>query len=101
MLFEQKKTRQEEKEKEKEDEDEEPACDNRCNAKVSRVIVWEKPKKDVASWTNECDESANVRDGQERVNLCARARQDACEDQDTWAEIGSFLRSWKLQITER
>lgn len=51
----QKKIRQEE---EKEKEDEEPAITNRCDAKVSRVIAGEKPKKDVASWTNECNEFA-------------------------------------------
>lgn len=83
-------------EKEKEDEDEEPACDNQPVQRKSVSCYRRREAEEGCGELNERVQRVCKRQRwqrPERVNLRARARQDACEDQDTWVEIGSFLCS--------
>lgn len=54
------------------------AITGRSDAKVSHVIAREKPKKDVASWANECNESVHVSDAAAEVREFTRACPVGC-----------------------
>lgn len=64
------------------------AITGRCNVKVSHVIAREKPKKDVASWANECNESVHASDAAVEVREFTRACPVGCvrEYQNAWVQ---------------